>query len=218
MTISTTKSNRYTPDNFKTNDFFQMPRFLFQGIYKHSLNSNDRLVYMLIYNHFQLSLKNNWTDNDVYVFIYFSEKDLANEACISQRTVLTCIRHLAELDLIESVYQGAMKSNKIYLLIPAFITADTGAQNLPATAKNFPTDTQKFPTATQELHTATQKLPTSNNILDIYNINNNHITNINDLYTDPAVRKKKNSFFNFDERSYDCDKLERLLLARDMPC
>ena len=194
MTISTTKSNRYTPDNFKTNDFFQMPRFLFQGIYKHSLNSNDRLVYMLIYNHFQLSLKNNWTDNDVYVFIYFSEKDLANEACISQRTVLTCIRHLAELDLIESAYQGAMKSNKIYLLIPAFITADTGAQ---------------------ELHTATQKLPTSNNILDIYNINNNHITNINDLYTDSAVRKKKNSFFNFDERSYDCDKLERLLLARD---
>ena len=197
MTISTTKSNRYTPDNFKTNDFFQMPRFLFQGIYKHSLNSNDRLVYMLIYNHFQLSLKNNWTDNDGYVFIYFSEKDLANEACISQRTVLTCIRHLAELELIESAYQGAMKSNKIYLLIPAFITADTGAQ---------------------ELHTATQKLPTSNNILDIYNINNNHITNINDLYTDPAVRKKKNSFFNFDERSYDCDKLERLLLARDMPC
>ena len=197
MTISTTKSNRYTPDNFKTNDFFQMPRFLFQGIYKHSLNSNDRLVYMLIYNHFQLSLKNNWTDNDGYVFIYFSEKDLANEACISQRTVQTCIRHLAELDLIESVYQGAMKSNKIYLLIPAFITADTGEQ---------------------ELHTATQKLPTSNNILDIYNINNNHITNINDLYTDSAVRKKRNSFFNFDERSYDCDKLERLLLARDMPC
>lgn len=173
MNNETTK--RYSLEEFKAFNFYQMPRFLFQDIYKEKLNSNCRIVYMMLLNHFQLSAKNGWIDKDGFIYLHFTEKELAEETGVSARTVQNCMNALSEVGLVESVNRGAMKANDIYLLKPDTTsatlidkgqktdstTADktaTDTQNFQSDQQNLPIDTQKFPADTQNLPTSYKEL------------------------------------------------------------
>jgi len=64
----------------------------------------------------ELSFKNNWVDEDGNVYLIFSREDMSEMACVSDSTILRCMRTLKAFNLIEEERQGLGKLNKIYVL------------------------------------------------------------------------------------------------------
>lgn len=166
LSVSSSEKRRHRIEDAATFEFYQQPKQLYKGKYQKALNNNDRTVYMLIYNRFQLSVKNKMIDKDGYVFIYFEEKSLAVEAAISDKTVKTCIKRLRSIGLIDVVQQGCNRPNRIYVLKPEYdipevqklhIQDNDDEKNFPSGVKNSLLEVQDFPVEVKEL-------PSSNTI------------------------------------------------------
>lgn len=63
---------RYTVNDVKNNRFFQMPKFLFEGDFKDKLNNDSRVLYSLLRDRHELSLLNNWVNENNEVFFIYS--------------------------------------------------------------------------------------------------------------------------------------------------
>ncbi|HEY9574305.1 MAG TPA: replication initiator protein A [Lachnospiraceae bacterium] len=188
LSVSSSEKRRHRIEDAATFEFYQQPKQLYKGKYQKALNNNDRTVYMLIYNRFQLSVKNKMIDKDGYVFIYFEEKSLAVEAAISDKTVKTCIKRLRSIGLIDVVQQGCNRPNRIYVLKPEYdipevqklhIQDNDDEKNFPSGVKNSLLEVQDFPVEVKEL-------PTSNTInnttkKDKYIISNHEDTDVDEI-------------------------------------
>lgn len=110
-------NRRYSLTDYSNNRFYQLERVLFEGNYK-VLSNNDRIVYTILKDRFELSIKNGWVDEEDNIYFYFRQDSLAIQCCISRRTVQACIDDLVKAELLESVRQGMNKPNRLYLLKP----------------------------------------------------------------------------------------------------
>jgi len=52
---------RYTRQNIITNAFYQLPKFLFDAEF-HKLSNDARVLYALLRNRHEISIKNGWYD------------------------------------------------------------------------------------------------------------------------------------------------------------
>ena len=111
------KRIRYTRQNVATNTFYQMPKFLFYSEFSNMTN-DARVLYMLLRNRHELSLKNGWFDASGAVFIHYKREDMRTMLNLSKNTVTKLMKELKTLELIEEEKQGLNKPNRIYLLIP----------------------------------------------------------------------------------------------------
>lgn len=96
--------------------FYRVPKILFTEKYFDRLSTDAKLLYGLLLDRMQLSLKNGWLDEDGKVFIYYTVDSIMQ--------ALTCGNKkagqlLAELDdkkgigLISRVRQGLGKPDRI---------------------------------------------------------------------------------------------------------
>lgn len=105
---------RYTVDEIQNNQFYQMPKFLFNDKFK-SLSSDARVLYSLLRDRHQLSIKNNWVNKNNEVYLIYTRDEMANMIGISIKTALKALNQLKECELIEEDRQGINKPNLIYL-------------------------------------------------------------------------------------------------------
>lgn len=185
--ISNSLDRRHRIEDASSFELYQQPEQLYKGKYQKALNNNDRTIYMLIYNRFLLSVKNGMVDKDGYVYIYFEERRLAEEATVSDKTVKTCIKRLREVGLIDVLRQGCNKPNKIYVLKPEcesvkevnklHIQEDAGGKFCIREENDFQTEVKEIPPEVQEL-------PTSNTINNTNEIDENIKSNHADLDVD----------------------------------
>src|SRR5690554_2897761 len=96
---------RYTIENVVNNRFYQMPKFLFEGEFK-NLSNDARVLYSLLRDRHDLSLKNNWVNENNEVYLIYTREEMANILGCSQPTVRKAINQLKELDLMEEERQG----------------------------------------------------------------------------------------------------------------
>jgi hypothetical protein len=107
----------YTVADYERDQFFQIPRLLLQGKYK-TLSNNERIVYSVLKDRFELSLANRWVDEENRIFFYFDQSALSEACCTSLKTIQRCIKNLSEIGLICSIQQGLNRPNRLYLLKP----------------------------------------------------------------------------------------------------
>lgn len=107
--------------------FYRIPKLLFTDGRFEALSTDARLLYGMLIDRMELSLKNGWIDEQGRIYIYFTVGEIQERFhCASGKAV----KLLAELDngkgigLIESIRQGMGKPNIIYV-------------------KNFVSDTKK---------------------------------------------------------------------------
>lgn len=164
LSVRNSEERRHRLEDAATFEFYQQPKQLYKGKYQKALNNNDRTVYMLIYNRFRLSVKNKMIDQDGYVFIYFEERLLADEAAISDKTVKTCIKRLRAIGLIDVVQQGCNRPNRIYVLKPEYEMSEVQKLHIQDndTEKNFPLEVKNSLLEVQDFPMGVQELPTSN--------------------------------------------------------
>ena len=111
------KTNRIkcTAAEVGRNAYYQMPKFLFEEEFK-CLSSDAIVLYCLIKDRHELSIKNGWVDDVGDVFTIFSRLDMQNALNKSEKTIAKAVKNLKDYDLIEEKRKGLGKPNLIYLL------------------------------------------------------------------------------------------------------
>jgi len=159
---------RYTATDVAATRFYQMPKFLFEGKLK-ELSNDARVLYALIKDRHELSLKNHWVNNNGEVFLIFTREEMQETLGLSENTVIKAVKNLREHGLIEEERQGLGKPNKIYLLYAAIHHDFSRTVNYAGQEQQFP-----------QLSTAESEYQEQENLRP----NDNYITKTNFIDTD----------------------------------
>jgi cell fate (sporulation/competence/biofilm development) regulator YmcA (YheA/YmcA/DUF963 family) len=106
---------RYTLDEVQRNTFYQLPKFLFEGEFA-KLGNDARVLYSMLRDRHELSIKNKWVNNIGEVYLIFSRENMREILGLSENTILKSMNALKKFNLIEEERQGLGRANKIYLL------------------------------------------------------------------------------------------------------
>ena len=96
--------------------FFKVPKpFIYDEKYK-TLSNNAKMLYMLLFDRLELSLKNGWHDKEGNVFQYYTNEQLMIDLnCNSNKTIIKIKKELKDAGLMTEVRQGMNLPNRIYL-------------------------------------------------------------------------------------------------------
>ena len=96
--------------------FFKFPKpFIYDEKYK-SLSNNAKMLYMLLFDRLELSLKNGWHDKEGNIFQYYTNEQLMIDLnCNSNNTIIKIKKELKDAGLMTEVRQGMNLPNRIYL-------------------------------------------------------------------------------------------------------
>lgn len=96
--------------------FYRVPKaFIEDDYFKIEMDSNMKLMYSLLRDRYELSIKNNWIDDNGNVYCFYSRDNLANDINVSVNTIRKCINKLTELNLMKEVRKGQGKANFMYI-------------------------------------------------------------------------------------------------------
>lgn len=110
-------SNRYTHAEITQSQYYQFPKFLMSGVFN-SLSNDAKVLYMLLRDRHDLSLKNKWINDKNEVYIIFTRDEMGNMLGKSENTVRSALKQLSKYRLIEEERQGLQKPNLLYLCKP----------------------------------------------------------------------------------------------------
>lgn len=110
-----TNRTRYRLEEIQRNTFYQLPQFLFNEEFK-ELSNDARVLYSLLRNRHDLSIKNRWINEHNEVYLIFSRERMGEVLNLSNKTVIKVVNELKKYNLIEEQRRGQGKPNLIYLL------------------------------------------------------------------------------------------------------
>jgi len=123
-TINNKEYNFIPPDRFYTAKeeitlrFYQTPKALFKNPKYKGLSLGPKLMYSILRDRLDLSIKNNWKDKNGFIYLVFSRDELSTLLEINKETVTNYKRKLVRYRLIIDKRLGQGKSNRIYVLKP----------------------------------------------------------------------------------------------------
>jgi hypothetical protein len=148
---------RYTRDHVVKNLFYQLPKFLFDREFT-GLSNDARVLYSLLRNRHDLSIKNGWLDKNDHVYLIFTRKEMRAQLKLSDKPVKKAMDALKTHALLEEIKQGQGKPNRIYLLVastpPDGDATDSGTGETPIqepeNSTNTDSRTEEIPTQESE--------------------------------------------------------------------
>lgn len=96
------------------NRFIQLPSILFEGALA-GLSSDGKLIYSLLLNRRSLSEKNNLTDAQGRIIVYFTNQEVCKRLQCGHDKATRLFRELERYDLISRRKQGLGKPDMIYV-------------------------------------------------------------------------------------------------------
>ncbi|HGK7029829.1 TPA: replication initiator protein A [Streptococcus agalactiae] len=99
--------------------FYALPKILFESDFYKDMRLDAKVSYAFLKDRLSLSLKNNWIDEEGYIFLVYSNANLMDILNVSKSTLLRIKKELVKFGLIHEVQQSNSKSgnlaNRIYL-------------------------------------------------------------------------------------------------------
>lgn len=95
--------------------FYQLPKALFEIDYYKQMRLEAKVTYSLLKDRFQLSLKNNWVDQDGNVFLIYTIENLEEMTGYKKDKVISIKKELTRFGLLEEVKTGFNRPNRLYL-------------------------------------------------------------------------------------------------------
>lgn len=103
--------------------YFQLPKVLFFGEkYRNALSGDDRNAYAVLLDRLNVSIKNNWVDENGDIYFVYSNKKLMETLNVSKPTLIQIKKRLTNVDLLVEERTG--RANRLYLLEPIISNAD----------------------------------------------------------------------------------------------
>ena len=193
-------SNRRKTLELASQQFYKFEKWILAESKLKKLSPTAKLLYMVIRDREELSLKNaeHFTDKDGYLFQYFDQEKAGELLGLSKNAIVKAFKDLQEYKLIESVRQGQGKPNRLYVL-DYEVSEDT--------LKELSYENKKASTGGTVKATNTNK----------NNIDTNIIPQNNKKYS-PKNKENKNNTgkgasanVNDNFKKYDADELEKML-------
>lgn len=79
------------------------------------MSAESKLLYAILKDRFELSVKNNWIDADGNIYFIFTVEEIGEMLGCGKDKVIKLKKELKKYDLLEEVRQGLNKPNLIYL-------------------------------------------------------------------------------------------------------
>lgn len=100
--------------------FYQLPKVFFTNL------SNDaKVTWPILRNRLDLSIRNNWIDENGDIFFIYTNEKLKSILNISNPNKLSKIKkELSQADLFSQIRVGLNKTNKLYIKRPEVTGAD----------------------------------------------------------------------------------------------
>lgn len=95
--------------------FFRVPKLLFESELYKKMSAESKLLYAILKDRFELSVKNNWIDADGNIYFIFTVEEIGEMLGYGKDKVIKLKKELKKHDLLEEVRQGLNKPNLIYL-------------------------------------------------------------------------------------------------------
>lgn len=110
------KFEPYKANEILENFYYILPmEIIHSKLYKDKLSSDAKLLYAILLNRFKASAKNNWIDDEGYIYIICTRKSIEELLNISNKTVIKIFKELTELKLILEKSIGRNKPKRIYV-------------------------------------------------------------------------------------------------------
>lgn len=130
------QKRRITANEVLENRFYQLPKFLIHNEEFKKLSSDAKILYSIMRDRHQLSLQNNWIDNDGYVFLIYSRENMMEDLQLSDKTITKAVKDLKKHGLIDEVRQGQGKPNLIYVMTVSLDYQQNRKKYVSKTVKN----------------------------------------------------------------------------------
>ncbi|WP_058993659.1 replication initiator protein A [Sarcina ventriculi] len=212
--------NEYDCDQFK---FYQLPKELYE-LEKYKNLSNDACVlYAMLRDRLQVSIKNNWIDEEGRVYFIFSRAEAALMIRKTKKSVIKYFNELINVDLLEEkiiedgrayrLYLGKIQNNGDYIpeikakkeRIKEDIKVKEKIKNKENTSKN---DTGVKITRVKNLHREGGVKITPRGVENLHPSN----TNISNTKYIKKEKKKKSNFDKTIENYTDNEELREAIL------
>lgn len=108
-------SNRIKKSEVYENRFYRIPKAFFKTEKYKPLSLYAKVIYGFLDDRRELSLKNNWVDEEDNIYLIFTRKEIQEMLCLSNVPVTKAFKELNEYGLIEEAIQGLNKPNLIYV-------------------------------------------------------------------------------------------------------
>ena len=111
-------SKRRKVNNLASQQFYKFEKWILAESKLKKLSPSAKLLYMVIRDREELSLKNakDFTDKDGYLFQYFDQVKAGELLGLSKNAIIKAFKDLQDYKLIEVVRQGQGKPNRLYVL------------------------------------------------------------------------------------------------------
>src|SRR4030065_1792763 len=141
---NSTPSNRfYTLKEEVTLRFYQTPKALFKNPVYKGLGLGPKLMYSILRDRLDLSIKNNWKDEKGYIYLIFSVEELMSPLEMSNKIIIKYKKRLAKYGLIFEKRLGQGKANRIYILKPELPEFQKCRKYISRSDKNTPLEVSK---------------------------------------------------------------------------
>ena len=140
---STPSSRFYTEKEEVTLRFYQTPKALFKNPKYKGLSLGPKLMYSILRDRLDMSIKNNWKDEKGYIYLIFSVEELMNLLEMSNKIIIKYKKRLAEYGLIFEKRLGQGKANRIYILKPELPEFQKCRKYISRSDKNTPLEVPK---------------------------------------------------------------------------
>lgn len=114
-------SRFYTEKEEVTLRFYQTPKALFNNPAYKGLALGPKLMYSILRDRLDMSIKNNWKDEKGYIYLIFSVEELADLLEIDRTAVMRYKKKLVDYKLIVDKRLGQGNPNRIYVLKPELV-------------------------------------------------------------------------------------------------
>lgn len=104
----------YRVTDINNERFYQIPKSLFSTHFQ-NLSLEAKIIYAFLKDRMELSRKNNWIDENGYIYLIFAQTEIAKLLNVSKATISRAIKSLKEYELILVVRQGLNRPSKIYI-------------------------------------------------------------------------------------------------------
>ena len=188
--------------------FYKFPKWLLAEGNLKKLSPQAKLLYMVIIDREELSLKNaeDFTDKEGYLFQYFDQVKAGELLGLSKNAIIKAFKDLQEHKLIEVVRQGQGKPNRLYVL-DYEVSADT--------LKELSYESKKAVTAATDTTQTNSKNNNSNNSIPQKQDNDTRKSKKNNFgnnYQNKPKNKNGIKCVNDTFKNYEADELEKKLL------
>jgi hypothetical protein len=136
----------YTEKEEITLRFYQTPKALFKNPKYKGLSLGPKLMYSILRDRLDMSIKNNWKDDNGYIYLIFSVEELMNLLEMSNKIIIKYKKRLAKYGLIFEKRLGQGKANRIYILKPELPEFQKCRKYTSRSGKNTPLEVSKVHT------------------------------------------------------------------------